>query len=70
MTTKRSTFPCPMVKRAFDGYRSPVSNEYIPSRKEREQDLVRHDCMPAQDIVKNPRINHPGNSTGKGPRHE
>jgi len=56
MTSKRSSFPSPMVARAFDGYRSPVSDEYIASRKEREQDLVRHDCMPAQDIKPNPRI--------------
>ena len=55
MSDKRSSFPSPMVMGNFDGYRSPVSDEPIRSRKERERDLVRHDCMPAQDIKpKNP----------------
>jgi hypothetical protein len=40
----------PMVMRGFNSYHSPVSGELIQSRKEREQDLVRHDCMPAQDV--------------------
>ena len=56
MSDKRSTFPCPMVKRPFAGFRSPVTDEYIANRKELERDLARHDCMPAQDIKKNPRI--------------
>lgn len=40
----------PMVMRGFNSYRSPVSDELIQTRREREQDLLRHDCMPAQDV--------------------
>lgn len=48
----------PMLMRGFNSYRSPVSGELIQSRKEYEQDLVRHDCMPAQDVKpKKPREN-------------
>ncbi len=50
MSDKRADFPCPQVMRPFGSYRSPVNDELITSRKEREQDLVRHDCVPTQDV--------------------
>jgi hypothetical protein len=40
----------PMLMRGFNSYRSPVSDELIQTRREREQDLVRHDCVPTQDV--------------------
>lgn len=49
--TKRNPSLCaPMVMRGFSSYASPVSGELIQSRREREQDLVRHDCVPTQDV--------------------
>ena len=49
--TKRNPSLCaPMVMRGFNSYASPVSGETIQSRREREQDLVKHDCVPAQDV--------------------
>lgn len=51
--SKRAThLACPQVMRGFNSYESPVSGELIQSRRERELDLVRHDCMPAQDVKK------------------
>jgi hypothetical protein len=53
---KRTPLAAPMIMRGMNSYRSPVSDELIQTRREREQDLVRHDCMPAQDVkVKKPR---------------
>jgi hypothetical protein len=49
-TKRNPQLAAPMVMRGFDSYRSPVSEELIQTRREREQDLVRHDCMPAQDV--------------------
>lgn len=40
----------PMVMKGFQSYRSPVSDELIQTRREKEQDLVRHDCVPTQDV--------------------
>ncbi len=48
--SKRADFPCPMIKRSFNSYPSPVTGEIIQTRKERERDLVRHDCVPSQDV--------------------
>lgn len=51
--TKRAIhLACPMVMKGFNSYESPVSGELIQSRRERELDLVKHDCMPAQDVKK------------------
>jgi len=49
-TKRNPQLAAPMVMRGFDSYRSPVSDELIQTRREREQDLVRHDCVPAQDV--------------------
>jgi hypothetical protein len=50
-SSKRNPNLCaPLVMRGFDSYRSPVSDELIQTRREREQDLVRHDCVAAQDV--------------------
>lgn len=49
-TKRNPQLAAPMVMRGFNSYRSPVSDELIQTRREREQDLVRHDCMPAQDV--------------------
>lgn len=50
MSDKRSNFPCPGLMKGMSSYRSPVSNELIQTRQERERDLVRHDCVPTQDV--------------------
>lgn len=50
-----SKFPSPMVQRSFDSYRSPVSGELIQSRREKEQDHLRTDTMPTQDVLVKPR---------------
>jgi hypothetical protein len=49
-TKRNPQLAAPMVMRGFQSYRSPVSDELIQTRREREQDLVRHDCVPAQDV--------------------
>lgn len=40
----------PMIMKGMGSYRSPVTDQLIQTRREREQDLVRHDCVPAQDV--------------------
>lgn len=55
MSDKRSDFPCPGVMRGFDSYRSPISNELIQTRQEKERDHVKTDTMPTQDVLVRPR---------------
>jgi hypothetical protein len=62
MTAKRSDFPSPMVMGGFKSYRSPVTDELIQSRQEKERDLTRHDCVETQDVKVRPRLKTGGSS--------
>lgn len=50
MTAQRSSFPCPMVKRGFEPYRSPINSDLIVNNKEKERDHLRTETMPYQDV--------------------
>lgn len=50
MSKRNPNLAAPMVMAGFKTYNSPVTNEFIQTRKERERDLVKHDCIPTPEV--------------------
>lgn len=43
--TRRSAFPCPVVRSDIQEYHSPIDGKLITSRSQRREDLKANDCI-------------------------